>query len=113
MVTEVNCCHVLSRSTQNPADSAEASEVLLDDVLPVEGWGNVPAEDGGAVDRRRVGALSAHRALHGGCALELLIEGWFWTWKKNYNQADVLRSSVVIVLIICATFVCEHQPASA
>ncbi len=49
MVIKVYCDQVLGRPAEDLADFAEATKVLLDYVLLVEGWRHIPALDGGAV----------------------------------------------------------------
>lgn len=80
MVIEVNYGQVLGRPAEDLTNFAEATKVLPDRVLLVEGWRHIPALDGGAVCGRHAAqalrALPAYPAFHWGCDLQLRVRGF-------------------------------------
>lgn len=80
MVIKVYYGQVLGRMTRDLRDFAETSKVLLDCVLFVEGWRQIPALDGVAVGRRHAAealpALPACTTFHRGYGFTLRVRGF-------------------------------------
>lgn len=82
MVIKVYCGQVLGRPTEDFTDFAETTKVLLDRVLPVEGWRHVPTLDDVAIGGRHAAqalrALPAYATSFRGCGFELRDWGICW-----------------------------------
>lgn len=80
MVIKVYYGKVLGRPAEDLTDFAETTKVLLNRVLPVEGWRHIPALDGVAVCGRHaaVRALPADATSHRSCSFELRVWGIYW-----------------------------------
>lgn len=80
VVIKVYYGQVLCRPAEDLTDFAVATKVLLDHVLPVEGWRHVSALDGGAVGGRHAAqalrALPAYALSHRGCDAEVRVWGF-------------------------------------
>lgn len=52
MLIKVYYGHMLSRSAEDLMDFPKAGKMLLNHIFFIEGWGHIPAQDGGEVVRR-------------------------------------------------------------
>lgn len=90
MVFKVYYGHVLGRPADDLLDSSETSKVLLNHVLLVEVWRNIPAHDGDAVGGRHatqtIRALPAYATFSRGWGFKFLIWRFCCIWRAKTGK---------------------------